>query len=225
MKKFRSFVAGMLTMLVIVSLAGTALATTGKVQKELEYRNISVTLDGEKLDLRDAKGNAVEPFMFDGTNYLPVRALAESLGLTVSWDGSTNTVVLTSDKSDKNEEASPKIEKLLVSKDHVRLYFLGIESSNGNYEAHFRVENDSDYKINVFPRDLTVSGKSVDFSFSCQAEPGRTGEGTLVITKDALNKSGIETVKRIVSRFYVLGGSTLDGGVNFETGNYTLSND
>ncbi len=95
MKNYKSFFAGMLTMLLIVCLTGTALATTGKVTKELEYRNISVSLDGKKLDLRDAKGNAVEPFMFEGTNYLPVRALAESLGLNVAWDGATSTVVLT----------------------------------------------------------------------------------------------------------------------------------
>lgn len=94
MKNQKSFLAGMLTMLLIVCLTGTALATTGKVTKELEYRNISVSLDGKKLDLKDAQGNVVEPFMFDGTNYLPVRALAESLGLSVAWDGSTNTVVL-----------------------------------------------------------------------------------------------------------------------------------
>ena len=95
MKNYKSFFAGMLTMLLIVCLTGTALATTGKVTRELEYRNISVSLDGKKLDLRDAKGNAVEPFMFEGTNYLPVRALAESLGLNVAWDGATSTVVLT----------------------------------------------------------------------------------------------------------------------------------
>lgn len=92
----KGFWAGMLTMLLIVSLVGTAVATTGKVTKELEYRNISVTLDGKKLDLKDATGKAVEPFMFEGTNYLPVRALAESLGLEVAWNGATNTVVLTS---------------------------------------------------------------------------------------------------------------------------------
>lgn len=91
----KGFWAGMLTMLLIVSLVGTAAATYGKVTKELEYRDISVTLNGVKLNLRDAQGRAAEPFMFDGTNYLPVRALAEALGLSVSWDGTTNTVVMT----------------------------------------------------------------------------------------------------------------------------------
>lgn len=99
MGKNKSFFSGMLTMLLIVCLTGTAIATTGKVTKELEYRNISVSLDGQKLNLTDAKGNPVEPFMFDGTNYLPVRALAEALGLDVAWDGATSTVVLTTPKN------------------------------------------------------------------------------------------------------------------------------
>ena len=94
----KSFFAGMLTMLLIMTMVVPAAATVGKVTKELEYRNISVTLDGKKLDLRDANSNSVEPFMFEGTNYLPVRALAESLGLNVSWNGQTATVVLTTPK-------------------------------------------------------------------------------------------------------------------------------
>lgn len=84
-------------MLLIMTLVVPAAATVGKVTKELEYRDINVTLDGKELDLRDAKGNHVEPFMFEGTNYLPVRALAESLGLNVSWNGQPATVVLTTD--------------------------------------------------------------------------------------------------------------------------------
>lgn len=99
-KNWGSFFTGMVTMLLLVCLTGSALAVTGKVTKELEYRNISVTLDGVKLDLRDAKGNAVEPFMFEGTNYLPVRALAESLGLEVAWDSANATVVLTTPGKD-----------------------------------------------------------------------------------------------------------------------------
>ena len=94
MKNHKSFIAGMLTMLLITSLFGTASATRGVVQKELEYQDIKISLDGVVLDLRDAQGNVVEPFKFGGTNYVPVRAVAEALGLTVSWDGANSTVVL-----------------------------------------------------------------------------------------------------------------------------------
>lgn len=95
MKKHKSFLAGMLTMLLITCLVGSASATRGVVQKEIEYQDIKISLDGVVLDLRDAQGNPVEPFKFGGTNYVPARALAEALGLTVAWDGATSTVVLT----------------------------------------------------------------------------------------------------------------------------------
>ena len=105
MKKLPSFFAGALTMLLVMSLVVGASAYSGKVTKELTYNNISVTLDGKKLDLRDVQGNSVEPFIFDGTNYLPVRAISEALGLTVSWDGATNTVVLQSPNGVNQSEA------------------------------------------------------------------------------------------------------------------------
>lgn len=94
MKNHKSFLAGMLTMLLITCLFGSASATRGVVQKEIEYQDIKISLDGVVLDLRDAQGNVVEPFKFGGTNYVPARALAEALGLTVAWDGATSTVVL-----------------------------------------------------------------------------------------------------------------------------------
>ena len=72
----RGFLAGVLVTLLVMCLVSTAGATSGKVQQEIEYRDIKVSLDGQVLDLRDAKGNTVEPFMFGGTNYIPARALA-----------------------------------------------------------------------------------------------------------------------------------------------------
>ena len=95
------FLAGVACTLLTCGLVSTAGATSGKVQQEVEYRDIQVSLDGTMLDLRDAQGNPVEPFMFGGTNYIPARALAESLGLNVAWDGATATVVLTHPEDSK----------------------------------------------------------------------------------------------------------------------------
>lgn len=91
----KGFFAGVLATLLVFSMVGSAGATNGKIKKELEYRDIKVSLDGEILDLRDAQGNVVEPFKFDGTNYVPVRAISEILGLNVAWDSSNATVILT----------------------------------------------------------------------------------------------------------------------------------
>lgn len=95
MKWMKGYLAGLLTALLLCGLVVTAGAKSGKVMQELTYRDIRVSLDGEVLDLRNAIGEPVEPFMFDGTNYLPVRALAEALGLNVAWDGAEVMVVLT----------------------------------------------------------------------------------------------------------------------------------
>ena len=107
MKQYwKGYAAGLITALLIGCLIGTASASVGKVMQELEYRNIRVSLDGEILDLRNAIGDPVEPFMFGGTNYLPVRALAESLGLQVAWDGANATVVLTTPEKSAGPDGS-----------------------------------------------------------------------------------------------------------------------
>lgn len=59
------------------------------------YRDISIWIDGEPIYPVDAEGRSVKLFIIGGTVYLPVRALAEALGLAVEWDGRTNTISLT----------------------------------------------------------------------------------------------------------------------------------
>ena len=88
------FVSGVLVTLVFISLIGTAFATKGKLTVDLDYNDIRVTLDGQEVPLVDANGNPVEPFTINGTTYLPVRAVANALGLDVGWDQESFTVVL-----------------------------------------------------------------------------------------------------------------------------------
>lgn len=73
-----------------------AKATHGTVSTSITYRDITIILDGASLSPADAAGNPVEPFLLDGTTYLPVRAISEALNLTVTWDDATSTVILTS---------------------------------------------------------------------------------------------------------------------------------
>ena len=39
---------------------------------ELYYNNIKIYIDGAEIVPKDANGNTVEPFMMNGTTYLPV---------------------------------------------------------------------------------------------------------------------------------------------------------
>lgn len=90
----RSFISGVLVTLVFFSMIGTAFATKGKRTVDIDYNDIQVTLDGQTVALVDANGNPVEPFAINGTTYLPVRAVADALGLEVGWEQETSTVIL-----------------------------------------------------------------------------------------------------------------------------------
>ena len=75
---------------------GAALAGSEVREAELTYRGVTVLLDGDTLVPADDNGNGVEPFILEGTTYLPLRAVAGALGLGVDWDGVTGTVILRS---------------------------------------------------------------------------------------------------------------------------------
>ena len=82
-----------IALVVCLSLAGNVLAFTN-TEKTLKayFSGIQIMVDGEKITPHDVDGNYVEPFIVDGTTYLPVRAVGEALGKVVGWDGETRTV-------------------------------------------------------------------------------------------------------------------------------------
>ena len=60
-----------------------------------EDPTVSVTIDGEDVELKDASGSELDPVIIDGSIYLPIRAIAEALGLDVHWDRGSREVQLT----------------------------------------------------------------------------------------------------------------------------------
>lgn len=92
----RRMAAAITSLALMASLFCTAGATTGSQPIKADYTDIKVMLDGRYLILKDVNGNTVEPFAVNGTTYLPLRAVANALGLNVEWDAATSTAVLTS---------------------------------------------------------------------------------------------------------------------------------
>lgn len=119
-KEFKGFVAGVLVMAALFGMIGTAGAVVGKMQANLDYNNIKISLNGTQITPKDANGNVVEPFAINGTTYLPVRAVGESLGMDVQWDGNTKTVLLSGAKS-ASGISRETVDKLTVYHDLYRL--------------------------------------------------------------------------------------------------------
>lgn len=74
--------------------SGAPAATKATKSVDITYRGTKISLDGEPVALVNANGEAVEPFILAGTNYLPLRIVGEALGLAVAWDSATSTVTL-----------------------------------------------------------------------------------------------------------------------------------
>lgn len=97
-RNIRAFLMGVLATLLIVNLATPVLAATGKMIEV--FTGIRIYIDDVELHPTDAAGNPVDVFVYNGTTYLPVRAVSEALGKPVQWDGKTQSVYIGKHSSD-----------------------------------------------------------------------------------------------------------------------------
>lgn len=72
-----------------VFAAGVAQNITAQLRPDL-----TVIIDGQKQTFKDANGALVYPIVYNGTTYLPLRAIGGVMGKEVSWDGNTQTATL-----------------------------------------------------------------------------------------------------------------------------------
>lgn len=96
MKKLLPFLSGVLLTLFAIGVPVTALAANGTFT--IEASPIHVLVNGEVFQPKDAKGNDALVFVYNGTTYAPLRALAEAYGLEVGYDGSKNLATVNSPK-------------------------------------------------------------------------------------------------------------------------------
>ena len=93
MKRMRTAVIA-LALTGALAVGAVAATTVQKITADLRP-DMTVQVDGEARTMLDQKGNIVYPISYNGTTYLPVRALGEILGQNVAWDSATQTVILT----------------------------------------------------------------------------------------------------------------------------------
>lgn len=90
-RQWKGFVAGALAATLISSLVSPTLAALASKTIQV-YTGVNVYVDDQLIQPKDANGDPVEVFAYNGTTYLPVRAIGQALGKTIQWDGATNSV-------------------------------------------------------------------------------------------------------------------------------------
>ena len=84
--KARHFLAGAVAMALVMCLPLTARAALTSRTIEV-LQGVDIYVDGVKMEPTDANGKPVETFVYNGTTYVPLRAVSQYLGKAVSWDG------------------------------------------------------------------------------------------------------------------------------------------
>ena len=97
-KRLQGLIAGMLIGAMLTS--GVVFAKQATETINVIYDNIKILIDGKEYQPTDVNGDAVEPFIFNGTTYLPVRAIANAFDKKVDWEAQTSTVTLGSKNYD-----------------------------------------------------------------------------------------------------------------------------
>lgn len=60
-------------------------------------KDFTIIIDGKEQTFKTSSGKEIYPLLYDGSTYLPLRAIGQIMDRTVEWDNATKTVTLTSE--------------------------------------------------------------------------------------------------------------------------------
>lgn len=141
-----------------------------KITANLDW-SIKFEIDGQPWTPEDGAGNKMAAINYSGTNYLPVRAVSEALGVAIQWDGATRTVSL-GEKSDETWITDAALE---------------MKSSNAEVtkDKQYTVQNDKDYGSGVIINKVNSAAKGFELQPNGQYQRLELEAFSLSKNKDA----------------------------------------
>lgn len=130
----------LLPVLAVVPLLGAAVvpaatdASVATKNVQIKYNNVKVMYNGVVVP------TTVEPFIMNGTTYIPLRMMANVFSKDITWDGATYTIDV-KDRPDPRDSRIQTLEAQLKAKDD-EIARLKTELANANARA-----NDDDEDI------------------------------------------------------------------------------
>ena len=132
--------------------------------------DITLKVNGTAYTVRDTNGNQVSPLIYDGTTYLPLATLGRMLDVQVSWDESTQTVIITDTDTASTLIGETRAKEIALNhagltSSQVSFLQLKLDWENGRqvYEVEFYSGNkEYDYEIDA------LSGAVVGYDYDIE---------------------------------------------------------
>ena len=106
-KPGKKVLVALLSTLLAISVMLNVASAASLVEIRAYLNNeIKIMMHGKLFEPKLADGTKIVPITYNGTTYLPLRAISEAVGLDVTWEGSTKTVWLgekTGQSADRKE--------------------------------------------------------------------------------------------------------------------------
>ena len=193
----------------VMGAAPAAYAKVANMDIPVMFNNIKIVVDGKELKTDK------EPFIYEGTTYLPVRAVGEAVGKNVTWDAASKTVILgeTEQKETAKEPEQPeetasdndsRLGKLSstpsTNVNNMKIQCTGVRESAGyidGIEVDFKFTNNSDLEHTVILDELKVNNKEVEGYLYADILGKRAETDRLTIKDSDLKCVGIDKIYNI----------------------------
>nr|WP_294583941.1 copper amine oxidase N-terminal domain-containing protein [uncultured Anaerotignum sp.] len=199
----------------VMGAAPAAYAKVANMDIPVMFNNIKIVVDGKELKTDK------EPFIYEGTTYLPVRAVGEAVGKNVTWDAASKTVILgeTEQKETEKEPEQPEettsdddsrlgelASKPSTNVNNIKIQCTGARESAGytdGIEVDFKFTNNSDLEHTVILDELKVNNKEVEGYLYADVLGKRAETDRLTIKDSDLSRAGIDKIYNISVVFRV----------------------
>ncbi len=104
----KTFIKVLSIALMLITAGTVAVGANAALKAISAYLNygVSIKYNEQTQTMYDANGTQVYPISYNGTTYLPVRAVADMFGIAVDWDAANNAVLLGEGAANANTDPS-----------------------------------------------------------------------------------------------------------------------
>ena len=107
-KRFAIVTAAILVATMAVPTFGATIRTADAQLRS----DFTIVVDGDEVDFKTSSGDAVYPILYEGTTYLPLRAIGELMGKNVNWDEKNKVITISGERdSTSSNKDNPYIGK------------------------------------------------------------------------------------------------------------------